>query len=173
MIRDELKKRLNLSHRRNLKLYQHIGLLSTYFSSLELQLIEVLAKCINPNSPDRVFMTLSQLSFRQCVNVFRQTIPKFFPKRDIITYVKQLANRLDDVSSRRNEFIHSSWIAYSTGDYGQHRARVKNNLPLGPQVHPKNPKKLMDDLIDEIDQLLFDLICLEDELKKIDSKKSN
>ena len=170
MKKDDLERRFNLSRRRTLDLYKHVGAVSTFFAGLELQMIDVLAKCINPGNPDRADIALSQLSFRQCVNAFRQTIPRLYPKRDIIAQVKKLSKRLDDIASRRNEFIHSSWTAYSTGNYGQHRARSKGNLSLGHNVYSESPKKPMQQLINDIEELVFDLICFENELKEEDSE---
>jgi len=171
MKKDDLKKRFNLSRRRTLELYKHDGAVSTYFAGLELEMIDVLAKCIKPRNPDRTYVVLSQLSFRQCVNAFRQTISTLYPKQDIITKVKELSKRLDDISSRRNEFVHSSWIAYSGGNYGQHRARSKNNSSPRRNVHSESPKKSMQQLINDIERLVFDLICFEDELRKEDSEQ--
>jgi len=172
MKNDDLTRKFNLSKFRTFELYKHVGAVSTYFAGLELQLIDVLASCINPDKPDRVDIALSQLSFRQCVTTFGQLVPKLYPKQDIISQVKKLSKRLTEVSSKRNDIIHSSWIAYSTGNYGQHTARSKSNPSVGHRVQSESPKKSMQKLITDIDELLFDLICFKDELKKEDSKQA-
>jgi len=172
MKKNDLEVRFNLSKRRTFELYKHVGAVSTYFASLELQLIDVLASCINPDKPDRVDIALSQLSFRQCVTTFGQLVPKLYPKQDIISQVKKLSKRLNEVSSKRNEIIHSSWIAYSTGNYGQHPARSKGNPSVNHSVQSESPKKPMQRLINDIDELLFDLICFKDELKKENSEQA-
>ena len=84
-----------------------------------------------------------------------------------------ITKRLDDVATKRNEIIHSSWLAYSTGDYGQHRARPKGKKTAGLHKHKENPEKKMSELIYEIDEVLFDLICFEDLIIKGNSEQQH
>lgn len=170
MTKDEQNSRIELARRRTLELHRKVGSLSTCFAGIELQLIETLSKCINPFDPRRAEIALSHLSFGQCINAFNQTVVKLYTKPEIIDQAKDIAKRLHNVSSRRNEIIHSSWIAYSTGDYGQHRARAKGNKAAGLHGHKDSPGKKVNELVDEIDTLVFNLICFEDELNKNKSK---
>ena len=168
---EEQDSRLELARKRTVDLHSKIGTLSSRFAGLELQLIETLSKCINPSEPHRAATVLSQLSFRQCTNALRQTLMNLFDKPEIVEQAKTISKRLDDIAIKRNEIIHSSWIAYSTGDYGQHPARAKGRKPTGLHNHTENPEQNVSELVEKIDELVFDLICFEDELIKNSSEQ--
>ena len=165
--------RLKLARKRTENIYKTIGNLSSHFAGLELQLVETLSKCINSSEPHLPETVFSQLSFRQCTNALRQYVKSFFDKPEIIEQAKAITKRLDDVATKRNEIIHSSWLAYSTGDYGQHRARPKGKKTAGLHKHKENPEKKMSELIYEIDEVLFDLICFEDLIIKGNSEQQH
>lgn len=168
-----MDQKLEFVRQRTTELHSIIGTFSSYFAQLELQLIETLCICINPSEPNRAELALTKLSFRQCANSFRETGMKFYKNPEITDQVKEISKRLEDVSSKRNDIIHSSWIAYSAGDYGQHRARAKRKKSAGLEKHDDNPEQMIAALIEEIDRLLFDLICLEDELKNNSSEQGH
>lgn len=159
--RDRLKQTTD----RTIEIYTHVGYLSTHFAGLELTLLKLTAKITNPGKPEHEEV-LSQLSFSQTVEKFKENAKKLLPDSEAVTEAEDLARRLRNVASDRNDIIHSSWIAYTKGDYGQHPARAKKQKKLATQVHKDNPVNHIDEVTDSIDGLIFDLACLEDRLKK-------
>jgi uncharacterized coiled-coil DUF342 family protein len=173
MVMEEQDYSLENTRKRTEDLHSKIGALSSRFAGLELQLIETLSKCINPTEPNRAVTALSMLTFRQCTNALHQTLLTLFDKQEIVEQIKSLFKRLDEIALKRNDIIHSTWIAYSTDDYGQHRARAKGKKSEKLPNLKENPEQKVIDLVDEIDKLLFELICFEDELIKSGSEQGH
>ena len=163
--------RLEEANKRTLEIYKHVGYLTTHFAGLELTLLQLLAKMINPREPKRAERTISQLSLRQTIDAFRQTVAECFSDPEIISQANSLAERMNRTTRDRNDIIHSSWVAYSRGDYGQHRARSRGRKSLGNQIHPVDPVKLIDEVTEDVYGLIFDLACFEDNLKEKNSEQ--
>ena len=158
--------RLKEASDRTIKIYTHVGYLSTHFAGLELTLLKLTAKITNPGEPEHEEKILSQLSFSQTVKKFIGNAKKLLPDSEAVTEAEALAIRLRKAASDRNDIIHSSWIAYTKGDYGQHRARAKKEKTLATQLHKNNPVNHIDEVTDSIYGLIFDLKCFEDRIKK-------
>jgi hypothetical protein len=156
LTKNGFKKRLEISRRRSEDLHGQIGIISSGFSWLESRLIDMLSQCVNDINPKKANDIISQLSFRQCVNLFQKMIPKWYPNPKITSQVKDLTKRLDKISERRNEFIHSHWVNYSPNIVAQNRPRSKGGKPSGSEMHDKNIIKNMSLLIEEMDELIFD-----------------
>lgn len=157
-------RRLEQAGKRTIEIYKHVGCLSTHFAGLEIELHQLLAKLINPSDSVRAVCSLSQLSFRQNIDAFKHTVAKLLPDPEVVKEATALADRIGKVASRRNEIIHSSWIAYTAGDFGQHRARAKGKNPLGHITHTSDPVKMIDDLTNDVADLIFELACFEDHI---------
>jgi len=157
--------RLKEASDRTIEIYTHVGYLSTHFAGLELTLLKLTAKLTNPGEPEHEETNLSQLSFSQTVKKFKENAKKLLPDSEAVTKAKVLAKRLLEAASDRNDIIHSSWIAYTKGDYGQHPARAKKEQKLATQVHKDNPVNHIDEVTDSIDELIFDLACFETGLR--------
>ena len=166
---NDIDDRLEKAKQRTEEIHLKIGTLSTYFASIELQLFEMLSKFANPVNPEFSEIVISQLSFRQCTNALWQYVKKYCRDENYINNFKTIKKRLDNAATERNEIIHSSWIAYSLGQYGQHRARSKNDEPAGLKSHENNPRESVAKLIDELEEILFELICFE---KSLNDNKS-
>lgn len=151
---------------RTIEIYTHIGYLSTHFAGLELTLLKLTAKIINPGEPEHEEKILSKLSFGQTVKKFKENAKKLLPDSEAVTEAEALVGRLLKAASDRNDIIHSSWIAYSKEDYGQHRARPKKGQKLSMCVHKNNPVSHIDEVTSSIYGLIFDLACFEDRIKK-------
>lgn len=158
--------RLKEATDRTIEIYTHVGYLSTHFAGLELTLLKLTAKITSPQEPESEEKNLSRLSFGQTVKKFKENAKNLLPDSAAVTEVKALARRLLKAASDRNEIIHSSWIAYTKGDYGQHRARAKKEQKLATRVHKENPVNHIDEITDSIYGLIFDLACFEDRIKK-------
>jgi len=158
--------RLAEASKRTVEIYAHVGYLSTHFAGLELTILKLLAKIINPGEPEREERNLSRLSFSQTINEFLENAKKFLPESEAMSEAKSLARRLRKAAKDRNDIIHSSWVAYTKGDYGQHRARVKKKKMLSTEIHKDNPADHIDKVTDSICGLIFDLACFEDRIKK-------
>jgi flagellar biosynthesis chaperone FliJ len=168
----EAELRLELARKRTEEIHRKIGTFSSYFAELELQLFEMLTKFLNPSDPKRLGIVISQHSFRQCKNTLKKYVLEYFNDKEIQEEIKNIDNKLDSIATERNEIIHSSWLAYSTGDFGQHRARAKGGKPAGLHELKENPEEKVNKLIKEIDEVLFDLICFEDKIIEDDSEQS-
>ena len=164
--------RLEAASQRTLEIYKHVGRLSTYFAGLEIVLIQLLAKLINPADTARPERSLSQLSFRQTVEAFRQTVSQILPEPGIAEEADSLADRIGKIASRRNDIIHSSWIAYTPGDFGQHRARPKGKNPRVLETHRADPIKMIDKLTEDVHALMFDLVSFEDRIDADDHQSA-
>jgi len=158
--------RLKQAHDRTIEIYTHVWYLSTHFAGLELTLLKLTAKITNPGKPEHEEEVLSHLSFSQTIEKFKENAKKLLPDSEGVTEAEDLARRLRDVASDRNDIIHSSWISYTKGVYGQHRARAKKQKKLVTQVHKDNPVNHIDEVTDSIGGLIFDLACFEDRIKK-------
>jgi hypothetical protein len=158
--------RLKEASDRTIEIYTHVGYLSTHFAGLELTLLKLTAKITNPGEPEHEEKILSQLSFSQMVEKFIENAKKLLPDSETVTEAEVLAIRLRKAASDRNDIIHSSWIAYTNGDYGQHRARAKKEKKLATQLHKNNPVNHIDEVTDSIYGLIFDLACFEGRIKK-------
>jgi hypothetical protein len=158
--------RLEETNKRAMEIYAHIGYMSTHFAGLELTVLKLLAKIINPNSPGSAWRSLSRLSFKQSIDDFVKEAEKILPTSEAIKETKSLAKRLRKAGRDRNDIIHSSWIAYTKGNYGQHRARLKDMKMLPIQTHKNNPVAYIDKVTDSIYSLIFDLACFEDRIIK-------
>ena len=158
--------RLKEASDRTIEIYTHVGYLSTNFAGLELTLLKLTAKITNPGAPEHEEKILSQLSFSQTVEKFIENAKKLLPDSEAVTEAEALAIRMRKAASERNDIIHSSWIAYTKGDFGQHRARAKKEQKLETQVHKDNPVNHIDQVTDAIGGLIFDLACFEDRIKK-------
>ncbi|MEW6713682.1 MAG: hypothetical protein AB1306_01150 [Nitrospirota bacterium] len=165
-IKTDTKRRLAEASKRTAEIYKHVGCLSTHFAGLELTLLKLLMKMINPNEPNRAEKALSQMSFRQTVDAFRQTVAERILDSEAVKEAASLGERLLKAATNRNDIIHSSWLAYSTGDFCQHRARAKGKKRLENQIHTKNPVKHIEEVTDTIYALIFDLACFEDKIEK-------
>jgi len=165
-VRMNTQDRLKEATDRTIEIYTHVGYLSTHFAGLELTLLKLTAKITNPGEPEHEEKILSQLSFSQTVKKFKENAKKLLPDSEAVTWAKALAGRLQKAALDRNDIIHSSWIAYTKGDYGQHRARAKKEQKLTTQVHKDNPVNHIDEVTDSIYGLIFDLACFEDRIKK-------
>jgi hypothetical protein len=168
---EKAKSRLEFANKRTGKIHQKIGELSSHFAGLELQLFEMLSKRLNPSEPDRPEFALSQLSFRQCINALKQYVKNYFDDPEMQSQMNNITKDLEAIATKRNEIIHSSWIAYSTGNYGQHRARSKGGKSSGLSEHDGNPEENISNLIESIEKTLFDLICFEDLITEKDSEQ--
>jgi hypothetical protein len=160
-VRMNTQDRLKEASDRTIEIYTHVGYLSTHFAGLELTLLKLTAKITNPGEPEHEEKILSQLSFSQTVEKFIENVKKLLPNSEAVTEAESLAIRLRKAASDRNDIIHSSWIAYAKGDYGQHRARTKKENKLATQLHKNNPVNHIDEVTDSIYGLIFDLACFE------------
>lgn len=158
--------RLKEANDRTIEIYAHIGYMSSHFAGLELTILKLLAKIINPKSPESERRKLSSLSFNQSIDGFVKESNKILPDSEAIKETKSLAKRLRKAGKDRNDIIHSSWIAYTKGNYGQHRARLKDMKMLPTQTHKNSPVVHIDEVTDSIYGLIFDLACFEDRIKK-------
>jgi hypothetical protein len=158
--------RLKEANDRTIEIYTHVGNLSTHFAGLELTLLKLTAKITNPLKPKHEEKNLSQLSFSQTIKKFIENVKIHLSDSDTVTEAESLAIRLNNAAIDRNDIIHSSWIACTKGDYGQHRARIKKEHNLTMQLHKSNPVNHIDEVTDSIYGLIFDLACFEDRMKK-------
>lgn len=158
--------RLKEASDRTIDIYTHVGYLSTNFAGLELTLLKLTAKITNPVEPEHEEKNLSQLSFSQTVKKFIENVKIHLSNSDAVTEAASLKIRLNKAALDRNDIIHSSWIAYTKGDYGQHRARIKKENNPTTQLHKNNPVNHIDEVTDSIYGLIFDLACFEDRIKK-------
>jgi hypothetical protein len=158
--KNDFKQRLSIARKRSKNLHHQIGILSSSFAWLETRVIEMLSQCVNDNSPGRARDVISQLSFRQCITLFRQFVPIWFPEPEITSQVKEFAKRLDKVSIRRNEIIHSYWVNYSPNIVAQQRPRSKGGKPSGFETYDNDIINEISLLVEAIDDLLFDLDSL-------------
>lgn len=165
-MKTNVKERPDEASKRTLEIYKHVGCLSTHFAGLEQTLLKLLAKMINPNEPKRAEKALSQMSFRQTVDAFRQTVTECMRDPETVKEATLLAEQLNKAATDRNDIIHSAWISYTKGDFGQHRARSKGKKVLDSQIHTENPIKHIEDVTATIYGLIFDLACFEDKLAK-------
>lgn len=160
------EERLKNATKRAIEVYTHVGYLSTNFSGLEETLLKLTAKLVSPENPEQEEKILSNLSFTQMVEKFKQNVKKLLSDPEAIMEAEALAKRLLEAAAERNDIIHSSWIAYTIGDYGQHRARIKKQKLLPTHVHQKSPVDHINKITDDVYGLIFDLACFEDRIKK-------
>lgn len=165
-MKTNVKERLDEASERTLEIYKHVGCLSTLFAGLEQTLLKLLAKMINPNEPNRAEKSLSQMSFRQTVDAFRQTVTECMRDPETVKDATSLAERLNKAATDRNDIIHSAWISYTRSNFGQHRARSKGKKVLVSKIHTENPVKHIEDVTETIYGLIFDLGCFEDKVTK-------
>lgn len=165
-IKTNTKRRLAEASKRTVEIYKHVGCLSTHFAGLELTLLKLLAKMINPNEPNRAEKALSQMAFRQTVDAFRQTVTEQILDSERVKEAASLAERLLKAATDRNDIIHSSWLAYTKGDFCQHRARAKGKKMLENQIHRENPVRHIEEVTNTIYTLIFDLACFEDKIEE-------
>lgn len=158
------RRRLEAAGQRTLEIYKHVGCLSTHFAGLEIELLQLLAKLINPTDSARAERSLSQMSFRQNLEAFKHTVSELFLNPQVVKEANALAGRIGQIALRRNEIVHSSWIAYTAGDFGQHRARAKGKNPLGHVAHTADPVKMIDELTNDVADMIFDLACFENHI---------
>jgi hypothetical protein len=166
-------RRLAEASKRTVEIYKHVGCLSTHFAGLELTLLKLLAKMINPNEPNRAEKALSQMSFRQTVDAFRQTVTERMRDSETVKEATSLAERLLKAATDRNDIIHSSWLAYTKGDFYQHRARAKGKKMLENQIHTENPVRHIEEVTATIYALIFNLACFEDKIEKENVEQKN
>jgi len=160
------KRRLKEASKQSLEICQHVGILSSYFAALENTLLQLVAKLINPNEPKRAEKSLSQLSFRQTIETFKNSVSQLLPDARIVEEANSLVNRMVEAATKRNDIIHSSWNALTTGEFRQHRARSKGKKPLDIEFHSDSPVNLIDELTVNVDGLIFDLLGFEDHIDK-------
>ena len=154
---NEFKIRVGIARGRTKDLHGQIGIISSSFSWLESRVIDMLSQCVNNTNPKKAQDVLSNLSFRQCINLFRKFIPSWYPSSEIKSQVKDLTKRLDSISERRNEFAHSYWVNYHSNLVAQNRPRSKAGKSRGFEMHDKKVTDKMKKLIDDMDELIFDL----------------
>lgn len=151
------KHRLEISRKRTKDLHSQIGINSSCFSLLESRVVYLLSQSINNTNPEKAHDIISILSFRQSVSLVRKFIPQWYSELNITTQVKELTKRLDDVSERRNEFIHSYWVNYHPNLVAQKRPRSKAGKSIEFEMHDKTIINKMNSLIEEMDKLILDL----------------
>lgn len=160
LTREGFKQRLSVSRERSKDLHSQIGKLSSTCTFLESRLAEILSHCVNSNNPRRASDVISLLSFRQCITHLRKFLPIWFPDPKIISEVKELTKRLDRVANSRNDIVHSYWVNYSPSVVAQHRPRSKGGKPSGFETHDASIAKKIENLVEDIDDLIYDLEML-------------
>ena len=157
--------KLEEANKRTLEIYKHIGCLSTYFAGLETELLHLTAKLINPDNPSHAEAALSNLSLQQTINAFNQTVTAVIKDSNIEKEAKEITKQIREVSVKRNDIMHSEWIAYTNDNFGQHRARLKGKQPTPKyEIHTDDPVKFIDNLSEKVLELIFELSCLEDNI---------
>ncbi|MGD9873789.1 MAG: hypothetical protein AB7T27_05920 [Kiritimatiellia bacterium] len=156
--------RLNVVTQRTRDIYTSIGFLSTNFSGLEAEVQDLLATLINSADSDLPKHELAQLSLKQCLDELSNTTKGMTRDESLLARVSCLCKRIAAVATKRNDVMHSSWIAYESGGVGQHRARLKGHKANEYEFHFESPTSLLDSLADEILDLIYDIARLEDDL---------
>lgn len=144
-------------------IYIHVGALATHFAGLEIEVLELIAKFAQRAKRPITKASLSNMPFSQSVTILSELVQSLTTNTDILKDASTIADDLQQLANARNDILHSSWIAYSTGDYGQHRARVRPNLPQ-KLTHRESPTTNIDGCIKKIEEMYWRLCSLEDDV---------
>jgi hypothetical protein len=158
----EMERRLEEAGERTRTIYMHVGYLCTTFSGLETELLQLTARLLDPVSPKKEEAKLSKISFANLVKEFATALSSHIKTPEVVANCAGMDDRLRRVARERNEIVHSSWVAYTSGDYGQNRARLAGDAVTWAQVHDESPIVRIDAAIEEAKQLLWGLIGLDD-----------
>ena len=156
--------RLSQTDPRSREIFTHVGHLCTEFAGLEILLLQFVSRFTYPNNPERWCEDLPNTEFKKTVREFQQVISKRTQDPSCLGKAASLAETMFQIADDRNDIAHSSWIAFSRGDFGQHRARPKGKTPTA-ETHARNPIKKISQVVDRIDAVISALDDLEEHIE--------
>ena len=169
MTKQELKAakdRWKLAGQRTIDIYKHVGCLATHFAGLEIELQELNSKLLQKVIPPNCNTNLSKMSFKQQADLLNKLAHNVTDDQELLDEVQSICRGLKRAAAQRNDVIHSSWIAYTGDEYGQHKARKYDDKPTIIR-HTISPTVQIDECTKTVNDLLSDLLVIECRLLEI------